>query len=280
MKKIVSIQDISCFGKCSLTVALPVVSAAGVECAIIPTAILSTHTGGFTGYTFHDLTEDIPKISEHWKKIPLSFDGIYTGYLGSEEQINIVSDFFDDFGKDALKFVDPVMGDKGKLYAGFTDSFATKMAKLCAKADIIVPNLTEACAMLGVEYIDSGHDKKYIEDILYGLRALGAKNAVLTGVSFSDDKIGVALLKENCDDIFYYLRERIPRSYHGTGDVFASCFIGALMKDLPIESALGTAVDFTVECIKQTLSDTSYDYSVKFEKCIPYLVEKLRFIKE
>ena len=275
MKKIVSIQDISCFGKCSLTVALPVVSAMGVECAIIPTAVLSTHTGGFTGYTFRDLTDDIEKIADHWESIPLSFDAVYTGYLSSAKQVDILLDFFNRFGRDSLIFVDPAMGDKGKLYAGFSDSFPKEMAKLCAVSDVTVPNLTEACAMLGIEYIESGYNKEYIENILHKLRDTGAKNAVLTGVSFSDDKLGIALLKEGANEVFYYFTEKIPRSYHGTGDLFSSCCVGALTRGMSLEDAISLAADFTVKSIKATYDDPGYTYSVKFEKCIPYLVKQL-----
>ena len=151
MKRIVTIQDISCFGKCSITVALPLISSMGVECAIIPTSILSTHTGGFEGFTFRDLSDDISKIAEHWKKYNIEFDAIYTGYLGSVEQINSVIDFIGDFKKEnTIVFVDPAMADKGKLYTGFDSDFPSHMARLCAKADIIVPNITEASFMLGV----------------------------------------------------------------------------------------------------------------------------------
>ncbi|MCM1358335.1 MAG: bifunctional hydroxymethylpyrimidine kinase/phosphomethylpyrimidine kinase, partial [Prevotella sp.] len=146
MKRTVTIQDISCFGKCSLTVALPVISAMGIETAVIPTAVLSTHTGGFTGYTFRDLTGDIPEISRHWKSLDIKFDSVYTGYLGSAEQIEIVSKFFDDFRtENNFIVVDPVLGDNGRFYAGFNEDFAGKMAGLCSKADYIIPNMTEAC---------------------------------------------------------------------------------------------------------------------------------------
>ena len=157
MKRIVSIQDISCFGKCSLTVALPIISAMGIEACPVPTAVLSTHTGGFTGYTYRDLTNDIPSIADHWKSLDLKFDAVATGYLGSFEQIKIVSDFFDKFKTDDnLIIVDPVMGDKGHFYAGFTEDFALEMKKLCSKADVIVPNLTEAAQLLDEDYIDGG----------------------------------------------------------------------------------------------------------------------------
>ena len=186
MKRIVSIQDISCFGKCSLTVALPIISAMGIEACPVPTAVLSTHTGGFTGYTYRDLTNDIPSIADHWKSLGLKFDAVATGYLGSFEQIKIVSDFFDKFKTDDnLIIVDPVMAEKGHFYAGFTEDFALEMKKLCSKADVIVPNLTEAAQLLDEDYIDGGYNEEYIKNLLIRLPNLGSKRVVLTGVSLS-----------------------------------------------------------------------------------------------
>ena len=191
MKRIVTIQDISCFGKCSITVALPLISAMGIECAIIPTSVLSTHTGGFEGFTFRDLSDDISKIKEHWKKYNLEFDTIYTGYLGSKEQIDSVIDFIDDFKKKStLVFVAPAMADKGKLYTGFNSEFPSHMARLCSKADIIVPNITEASFMLDIPYTES-YDEEYIKDVLKKLCGLGCKKAVLTGISFEKSTQGV-----------------------------------------------------------------------------------------
>jgi len=184
MKRIVTIQDISCFGKCSITVALPIISSMGIECAIIPTSVLSTHTGGFEGFTVRDLSEDILKIANHWKKYNIEFDTIYTGYLGSREQIDSVIAFAKDFKKEnTLLFVDPAMADKGKLYTGFDKDFPAYMAKLCSIADIIVPNITEASFMLGVPYTES-YDEEYIKDMLKKLCAMGCKKAVLTGISY------------------------------------------------------------------------------------------------
>ena len=159
MKRIVSVQDISCLGKCSLTVALPIISAMGVECAVVPTAVLSTHTM-FRGYTVRDLTDDINPIINHWRKENIKYDAVYTGYLGSFEQLNIVGQMFDEYKNDgALIVVDPVMADNGKLYPGFTEEFAKSMATICGKADVIVPNLTEASYMLGVPYVGSDYDE-------------------------------------------------------------------------------------------------------------------------
>lgn len=275
MKRIVTIQDISCIGKCSLTVALPIISAMGVEAAVIPTAVLSTHTA-FKGFTFRDLTSDISPITEHWKKENLGFDAIYTGYLGSFEQLELVSKFFDDFNTDEnMIIVDPVMGDFGKLYPGFTQKFADKMAELCGKADIIVPNMTEAAFMLGIEYKET-YDEEYAKDILKKLCAKGAKKAVLTGINYVEGKIGVMCYDSQKDSYYTYFRDRINASYHGTGDVFASTLTGALVKGYSFEDSLQIAVDYTVECIRATCEDKdSRWYGVNFEETISYLVKRI-----
>lgn len=276
MKRIVTIQDISCFGKCSITVALPIISAMGIECAIVPTSILSTHTGGFEGFTFRDLSEDIPKIQEHWKKYDLKFDTIYTGYLGSHSQIDYVMDFAKDFKKDGtILFVDPAMGDKGKLYTGFDVSFPAHMAKLCAMADIVVPNLTEASFMLDIEYKES-YDEEHIKGVLKALCTLGAKKAILTGVSYESSTQGAVLYDSETDEFHSYFADNIPMNFHGTGDTFASAFIGALTRGIDEKEALKIAVEFTVECIRTTVPDAkNHSYGTKFEECIPSLIKML-----
>jgi pyridoxine kinase len=275
-KRLVMIQDISCFGKCSITVALPVISAMGIECAVIPTAVLSTHTGGFKNYTFRDLSDDIPKIAEHWKSLGLKFDAIYTGYLGSEKQIDMISSFFDEFRTDnTLVFVDPVMADNGKLYNGFNNDFPSGMAKLCSKADIIVPNLTEAVLMLGEKYPDNGYNEDFIRDTLKKLTGIGAKKAVITGVMSGPYKQGAVGYDSLSDTYCEYFRENIPESFHGTGDTFSSSMVGALTKDLPLEKAIKVAVDFTVGSIHETSGDPSSWYGVKFENCIPDLIKSI-----
>lgn len=277
MKKAVTIQDISCFGKCSLTVALPIISAMGIETAVIPTAVLSTHTGGFTGYTFHDLTDDIPAIAKHWKELELKFNAVYTGYLGSAEQINIVSDFFDDFRTDNnVIIVDPVLGDNGKFYAGFDEKFSKKMSSLCSKADYIIPNMTEASFMLEVPYTEN-YDKKYVEDILRSLAGLGCKTPVLTGVHFDDMQQGAVAYDSENDKFYYSFSENIARSVHGTGDIFASVFTGAVTLDKDIQTALDISVNYTVECIKATMPyfDEMW-YGSCFELCIGNLIEMIK----
>ncbi len=276
MKRIVTIQDISCVGKCSLTVALPIISAMGIETAVVPTAVLSTHTA-FQGFTFRDLTSDIKPISEHWKKEKISFDAVYTGYLGSFEQLNLVSDFFSDYKtKENIIFVDPVMADNGKLYPGFTQEFADKMAQLCSKADIIVPNLTEASFMLGIDYAGDNYDDEYIRNVLKKLSKLGVPHVVLTGVSFKPDELGVMAYNAETDEFFSYFSEKIPASFHGTGDIFASCCVGALMNGFSLNEALKIAVDYTVESIRKTVEDKNHRwYGVNFESAIPYLVNRI-----
>lgn len=276
MKRIVTVQDISCVGKCSLTVALPIISAMGTEAAVLPTAVLSTHTM-FKGFTFCDLTDEIEPIIAHWKKENMDFDAVYTGYLGSARQISLTKDLISKFkGDDTLVLVDPAMADGGRMYTGFEKSFALEMATLCSVADIIVPNLTEASFMLGEEYVAEGYDEEYIKDMLKKLTALGCKTAVITGVSFEKDKLGVMSYDSESGEYFSYFRERIPESFHGTGDVFASTFLGALMRERSIGDSLKIATDFTVECIKATLGNPKErKYGVNFEEEIPYLVSRM-----
>ena len=275
MKRAVTIQDISCFGKCSVTVALPIISAMGVECAVIPTAVLSTHTGGFTGYTFRDLSSDIPAITDHWKKENLAFDGVYTGYLGSPEQAQMIEDFIEDF-KPGMAFVDPVMGDNGKLYPGFDDQIVKAMAKLCGKADIIVPNMTEASFILGVEYRERGeYDMDYVKDMLKKLCGLGAESAALTGVMVDGENQGVVGYDSRTGEYTEYFAPHLPLSCHGTGDVYASTMFAALLRGKTLYESMKIAADNTCNCIKATAGDEKHWYGVKFEKCIPALIEML-----
>lgn len=271
--RVLTIQDISCFGKCSLTVALPIISAMGVETCIMPTAVLSTHTGGFTGYTWRDLTGDMRGIAAHWKSLDLKFDAIYTGYLGSAEQLRIVGEIFRDFGRGAVKLVDPVMGDNGKLYPGFSEEFAAGMAKLCGKADIIVPNLTEAAFMLGIPFEKAPHDESIIKDILVKLTGLGCRIAVLTGIIPDSSRQGVMAYDSATGEICSYYSKNLDVKFHGTGDVFASAFCGAVAKKKPLPDALKTAVDFTVACIEKSMGDSEHTYGVRFEECLAEIAD-------
>jgi pyridoxine kinase len=270
-----TIQDVSCVGKCSLTVALPIISAAGVECGVLPTAVLSTHTQ-FSTFTFRDLTDDISPISSEFKKHKIDFDAIYTGYLGSFRQLELVEKFFDDFKtEENIIVVDPVMADNGKLYPGFTEEFAKSMAKLCSKADLIIPNLTEASFMLGIEY-NPNYTEEEIKNILKMLTSLGAKRAALTGISFNANEIGVYYYDSISDNYYSYFAERLPVSYHGTGDIYASSTVGALMRGMSYEDSLSLAVDFTLECMKCTMADSERRfYGVNFEEALPFYISRI-----
>ena len=279
MKKVVSIQDISCFGKCSLTVALPIISVMGIETAVIPTAVLSTHTGsGFSGYTFRDLTSDIPDISKHWQSLGLHFDALYTGYLGSIEQVQIVSDFFDAFGtKDNFIVVDPVLGDGGRLYAGFTQDMVREMRRLCRKADYIIPNMTEASFLLDIPYTET-YDQPYVENVLRRLAELGCRTPLLTGVHFDDKTQGAAAYDSVNDKFYYSFGSSFDRTVHGTGDIFASVFTGAVTLGKSLPQALDICVKYTHDCIEATLPCFDEEwYGTCFESCLGKLLD---YIKE
>lgn len=274
MKHIMSIQDISCVGKCSLTVALPIISAMGIETSIVPTAVLSTHTQ-FNGFTFRDLTDDMEPIKEHWKKEGFKFNAIYTGYLGSDRQIDIVGDYFDTFrSENTVIIMDPAMADNGVLYAGFDEYFAKKMGTLCSKADIILPNISEACLMLGEPYPGEEASEEEIRELLLKLSGLGAKKSIITGTTFSDGTFGFTGYDSETEEFFSYGTEKVPYKSHGTGDVFASSFTGALMNDFTIPKALQIAADYTCACIKNSYEDPDHVfYAVNFEAEIPYLLK-------
>ncbi len=274
-KRLAAIHDISGFGKCSLTVALPIISACGIETVCLPTAVLSTHTGGFTGYTYRDLTEDMLPVMEHWRSLGLSFDAIYSGFLGSAAQIELVGRFIDWFrGENTVAIVDPAMADQGKMYALFDRDFALSMAALCAKADIILPNITEAAFMADTEYVEGVQTPAYIGGLLDRLSALGAKSVVLTGVSFEPDKLGVACRHNG--ETSYCFSKRFEGSFHGTGDVFASAFSGALLNGCPLEKAAEIAVKYVCDCIRRTKAvNDDVRYGVDFERGIPYLLKEL-----
>ena len=271
MCRILTVQDISCVGQCSITVALPIVSAFGIETSILPGAVLSTHTGGFKGFTFRDLTEDMQPIYSHWEKEKIDFDAIYTGYLGNAKQVDCILEMTKKVLKKGGKLiVDPAMADYGKLYVGFDLAFVEEMKRLCACADYVLPNISEASFLLHKSYIAEGYNKKYVEEICSELCALGAKNVVLTGVSFEKDKLGVAVFDGKT--MQYYFNKREPRNSHGTGDVFASAFTGALLTGSTAYEAAAFAADFTVKSIQETPPD--HVYGVRFEKAIPLIFSR------
>ena len=273
-KRILTIQDISCVGQCSLTVALPIISACGIETCVLPSAVLSTHTGGFSGYTFRDLTEDMPAICKHWEEENIFFDCIYTGYLGSAKQIDYVMDIFQRCGKEnCVKIVDPAMADNGKLYVGFDDAFVQKMKELCAQADVVLPNITEACLLTDTPYLQT-YTQKDVQTLIDKLKALGAKTVVLTGIGYQADKTGVVVCGERGNG--YYEHEKMPKGCHGTGDIYASAFVGALMRGKSAFDAATIAADYTLACIKATNLDESHWYGARFEGSLPILMQRLK----
>lgn len=272
-KKILTIQDISCVGQCSLTVALPILSACGMETCILPSAILSTHTAGFSGFTFRDLTDDMPDIKSHWERENIKFSAIYTGYLGSTKQIDYVKDILNTMGTaDCVRVVDPAMADNGKLYPAFNSEYVEAMKELCASADILIPNVTEACFLSDVEYKEK-YDEEYIKLLLEKLSELGAKTTVLTGVSYTEGKTGVAVYQNG--DVSYYEHDKIAKGCHGTGDIYASAFTGALMNNKTVYEAAKIAADYTVKCIINTQGDSEHWYGAKFETALGDLIKML-----
>lgn len=272
-KKILTIQDISCVGQCSLTVALPILSASGLETCILPSAVLSTHTGGFKGYTFRDLTDDIPGIADHWESEGIRFDAVYTGYLGSARQIGYVKDIISRLSaENGVSIVDPAMADNGRLYAGFDDSFVEAMKELVFSADIILPNITEACLLTGTEYRES-YDRDYIDALLESLESAGASTVILTGVSYSPETTGVLVDEKGRRS--YYEHRKIAKGCHGTGDIYASAFVGAMMGGRTLFESAKIAADYTVLCIEKTQGDPSHWYGVKFEQALPDYIRML-----
>ena len=276
MKRILTIQDISCFGKCSLTVALPLLSAMGIETVILPTAVLSTHTM-FKSFTCKDLSDQLKPITDHWKQEGITFDAIYTGYLGTEEEIDTVIGIINTFrNENTLVFVDPAMGDNGKLYPAFDEHYARKNADLCAIADISDPNLTEASFMTGRPYQET-YTEDYVKDMLLALAEIGTKTPILTGVSLSEGKTGAMGYDSEKKEFFSYQNDRIPAAYHGTGDIFSSVLAGAFVLGISRTDALRIAADYTAQTIAETLRNPENPwYGVDFEATIPALIEALK----
>lgn len=252
-KKALAIHDISCAGRCSLTVALPVLSVQGVETNVIPTAILSTQTGGFEGYTYRDLTDDILPIVHHWNTMNRQFDAIYTGFLGSFRQLEIVSNVIEQLRRgNTLVYIDPVMADGGRLYPTFDMDFVDGMREFCKKADVITPNITEALLLLKRPYQEGPYDTVFIQEVLHGLSELGPETVVLTGVYPDVGHLGAAVYDKKSGELFTAYSKTFSGTFHGAGDLFASVFLGKILQNVPLQEALRQTVDFTAECIKST----------------------------
>ena len=272
--KVLTIQDISCVGQCSLTVALPVISACGVETCVLPSAVLSTHTGGFKGFTFRDLTDDMPNIEKHWNQEKIFFDAIYTGYLGSAKQIDYVKAILKSTAKEScIAVIDPAMADNGKLYVGFDEQFVEAMKTLCAKADYLLPNVTEACFLTGIEY-KTEYDRAYVDRLIEALLALGTKNVILTGISYTEGRTGVVVYENG--QYAYYEHEKLPNSCHGTGDIYASAFVGSLLRGKTAYDAARIAADYVLACIRETAKEKDHWYGAKFEPVLGELIDALK----
>ncbi len=264
--KILSVQDISCYGQCSLTVALPILSAFGYETAILPSAILSTHTGGFKNFTVRDLTEDLDGIVAHWQSENITFGCIYTGYIGDCRQFETILRAKENLlDKSGMFVVDPAMADNGKLYVALNNDIVDGMRNIVKVADVVLPNITEACLLTGTEYREN-YDEEYISALLNGLVRLGAKMPVITGVEYGDNRIGAVGLENG--KLTRAFGEKQPISYHGTGDIFSSVAVAGLMNADPLEKVLQRGVDFVIDCIKCTDGDPTHRYGVKFEQVL------------
>jgi len=273
MKRILSVQDISCVGKCSLTLALPILSAMGIETSVLPTAVLSTHTA-FPSPVACDLTDKLQDMAEHWKKQRIGFDGIYSAYLGKPAQADTVLSLAEDFP--GVLIVDPVMGDNGKLYSRIDESFLEKMKLLCQRADAVLPNITEACFLTGTPYREN-YDRAFINALLKKIVAMGSRVAVITGVSFEEGKIGVAGLGASSNSVFLYERQKLGENYHGTGDIFSSVFSGAFLKGKTWQEAAVLAAEFTARCVEETMKESrDKRLGVVFERGLPWLINQVK----
>ena len=254
--RVAAIHDLSCFGRCSLTIALPVLSAMGCQCCPLPTALLSAHTG-FTGGSFLDLTEEMQRIADHWARIDIHFDGIYSGFLGSAAQIGTVQQFITRFRGTGLVVIDPVLGDHGQAYRTCTPELCNGMRRLAESADIITPNLTEASLLLEQSYetiqaIDPA-------ETVRRLSLEGRRSVVLTGYSTGDGQTG-ALCFDRADGSIQAVQvPRVPRDFSGTGDLFTSVLTGAMVKGTALIQAAQIAADFVRSCAARTLAAGNTD---------------------
>lgn len=272
-RRIVTMQDVSCLGQCSMTVALPILSACGVETCVLPTAVLSTHTGGFGDVSFRDLSDDVEQILRQWDRLEMNFDAVYTGYLGKPRLVELALRLLKTRkAEGAVSVVDPAMADHGKLYRGLDDAYARKMRSLCACADILLPNLTEACLLADVPY-DPELDEGAIDGILEKIAELGPSCIVLTGAPAPEGRCGIAVWDRGTK--FRYTHDRVGGSFHGTGDIFASAFTGALMQGKALAQAVKIAADFTMLCAQKTAEAPAHWYGVKFETALPALMRML-----
>ena len=254
--RVAAIHDLSGFGRCSLTVAMPVLSAMGIQCCPLPTAFLSTHTGGFDGFTFLDMTDEMPKVTAHWRSLGLRFDAVYSGFLGSERQIGIVEEFIRTFRRENTAIVvDPVMGDHGRCYQTYTPAMCAGMARLAEQADVITPNLTEAAFLLGIPYEELPTDPDGCRATAERLSLNGRRSVALTGVSLKPGQTGAMCFDAKAGRTEAVQTEYVSPEFHGPGDVFASGLTGALVRGASLTEAAHQAVEFIRACAVRTAAE-------------------------
>ncbi len=257
-RRVAAVHDLSCFGRCSLGVVLPIISGCGVNCGVVPTSILSTHTGGFKQPLKRDLTDDMLPIARHWNDEGIVFDGIYTGYLGSSKQCELLPELFSLLRSQASKvFVDPVMGDGGKLYNSVPREMVDGMRRLANFADVLLPNITEACLLLGIPYEAPPHRLQFIDSLLEGLCGLGARQIVLKGVSFDENSIGCIYVTGKKRGDYFTELVKSDGGFHGSGDVFGAVLVGKMISGCDIDMAVRAAADFTSSVIVATAKSGS-----------------------
>lgn len=271
--RIAAIHDLSCFGRCSLTIALPVLSAMGCQCCPLPTALLSAHTG-ISGFTFLDTTDEMRRISAHWSQLSLHFQAIYTGFLGSAPQINLVEDFLRRFhAPDTLLVMDPVMGDHGTPYKTCTPALRQGLRELVAQADVITPNLTEAAILLDIPYHES--QTADASELVRALSLQGQRSVVLTGYAAAPGQVGALCYDRDTRQVEAVQTARVPQDFPGTGDLFASVLTGALTRGAPLLQAARTAVDFLGSCVARSVAEGAGEAEgVDFEPLLRQLTVK------
>lgn len=264
-KKILTIQDISCYGSCSTTVALSILPSFGIETAILPSAILSTHTSGFKNFTVLDLTDEMPKIVNHWINEGIKFDAIYTGYIGDVRQFDIILTIKEKLlKKDGIFFCDPAMADYGKLYPALNLDIVEGMKKIAKVSDYLIPNITEACFLTNTPYKDDMTDEE-INDIASKLLKMGAKNVIISGVK-NEKKLGARFY--DGEETYEYYQSRREKSYHGTGDIFSSVVLAYILNGASVGHTLMKSTEFVVKSIDITVGDETHNYAPKFEEIL------------
>ena len=276
--KIAVIQDISGFGRCSMTVALPVMSAMGGQCCPLPTAYLSAHTAfpASDNAAFLDLTEQMQRTSRHWRELSVTFDAVYSGFLGSLAQIDLIAQFTADFRQShTLVLTDPVMGDHGKPYRTYTPSMCRRMGELASRADVITPNLTEAALLLGEDYADAPRSEAGMREWLRRLSLNGKRSVVITGVSLAPEQLGAGCFDRESGRTHFAMARQEPGQFPGTGDLFASVVLGDLLRGQTLPHGVELAVAFVQQCVHRTLAlGTPTLEGVQFEQLLGELIQK------